>query len=45
VFVFTPGSAAEEAHLEETWESRQRRSAKEVEQDPHVVDEFLTAAA
>ena len=45
VFVFTPESTAENAHVEETWESRRRRSSKGVEKDPHVVEEFLQAAA
>ncbi|CAN9092862.1 unnamed protein product [Alternaria alternata] len=45
VFVFTPESTAEDAHVSETWESRRSRGAQEVETDPHVVDEFLKTAA
>ncbi|KAG9189106.1 phosphoglycerate mutase-like protein [Alternaria panax] len=45
VFVFTPESTAEDAHVSETWESRRIRGAQEVETDPHVVDEFLKTAA
>ena len=45
VYVFSPGSTAEEAHVEETWESRSKRSGPELEKDPHVVDEFLKTAA
>ncbi|RAR07985.1 phosphoglycerate mutase family protein [Stemphylium lycopersici] len=44
-FVFTPDSTGENAHVEETWESRRGRGAPEVEKDPHVVDEFLETAA
>ncbi|KAI2486677.1 Phosphoglycerate mutase family protein [Pyrenophora tritici-repentis] len=45
VYVFSPGSTAKEAHLEETWESRRKRGGPEVEKDPHVVEEFLKTAA
>jgi hypothetical protein len=30
--------------VNETWESRKNRGAQEIENDPHVVDEFLKAA-
>ncbi|EOA91620.1 hypothetical protein ACJQWK_03690 [Exserohilum turcicum] len=45
VFVFTPESTAEKAHVEETWESRRSRAPQQVETDPHVVEEFLETAA
>ncbi|CAA9956720.1 Phosphoglycerate mutase family protein [Pyrenophora teres f. maculata] len=44
VYVFSPGSTAEEAHVEETWESRRKRGGPELEKDPHVVEEFLQTA-
>ena len=45
VYVFSRGSTAEEAHVEETWESRSKRGGPELETEAHVVDEFLKAAA
>lgn len=41
-FDFTSASTAEDAHVKETKESRARRGAKEVEDDPHVVDALKT---
>ncbi|KAF2844820.1 phosphoglycerate mutase family protein-like protein [Plenodomus tracheiphilus IPT5] len=41
-FVFTDSSTAEDAHVMETPESRTKRGVKEVEDDPHVLQELKT---
>jgi hypothetical protein len=41
-FTFTSVSTAEDAHVEETRESRARRGPKGPESDPHVLDEMKT---
>jgi hypothetical protein len=39
-FTFTPESIAEDAHLQETKESKARRGPQGPESDPHVLDEM-----
>lgn len=39
-FAFTPESTPEDAHVQETAESRKSRGAKQPENDPHVLEEL-----
>jgi hypothetical protein len=41
-FTFTSESTAEDAHVQETGESKARRGPKGPESDPHVLDEMKT---
>ena len=45
VFDFTSDSTSEDAHLEETAESKSSRGFEEREMDPHVLEELRTVSS